>query len=106
MESTTDPATDPTDPVAAVVASPVVEQISAEVVDVMSAVIEKGSDYVVSHADIVIDKVVSEKTLKHLVKSALRLALGCLKRPAKAPSTSSAPPSDEPPALELSPDAV
>ncbi len=106
MESTTVPATHPTDDLASVA----------------SNIIEKGSDYVASHTDVVIDKV-SDKIsaaagskMKSLLRSALKslghLLLGCItkklaKAPeAKAPSASSAPPSDEPPALELSPDAV
>jgi hypothetical protein len=105
MESVTDPATPPTD------------QISSAA----ESVIEKGSDYVVSHADVVIDKVSVKVSaalgskMKNLLRSALKslghMLLGCITKklapaPAPAPSTSSAPASDEPPALELSPDAV
>lgn len=97
MESTIDPATHPTDQISSAELSQAVSEVAA---------------VAVSQVDVAIDKVVSDKSVKQLLKLALRklihLALGCLKRPAaaKAPSTSSAPPSDEPPPLEPSPDAV
>lgn len=106
MESINALATDPTD------------QISS----VAENVIEKGSDYVASHADVVIDKVSEQVSaavgskMKVLLRSALKslgqYLLGCITKKlakvpvAQAPSTSSAPASDEPPALEPSPDAV